>query len=193
MTAPGRTTTPWAVLPVKDFARAKSRLAPVLDPTQRAQAARRMCLHVLSIVKAAGLPMLVLTDGDAPAALARGLGAEVLADPPDAQRLGHVVDAGLAHLHRRGVTHALVLMADLPQLTRADLEAILSPETATVAAPDESDAGTNALRLRLHPPQPTAFGHADSFSRHLELGATPLRRPGLARDVDLPEHARRWL
>ncbi len=185
--------TPWVLLPVKDFARAKTRLAPLFDGPARAEAARQMFLHVLSVVTRAGLPTLVVTDGDAPAKLARAHGAQVLTDPPDAARLGDVVDAGLGHLGARGAHDVLVLMSDLPQLTAADLEAMLAPGAQSVAAPDEAEAGTNALRVRLTGRQPTAFGRADSFARHVALGAAPVRRPGLARDVDLPDHARRWL
>ena len=178
----------WVTLPVKDFARAKSRMAPVLDAAARADAARRMFLHVLSVVSDAGLRALVVTDGDAPAELARALGADVLADPSGAARLGHIVDAGLDVLRQRGITESLVLMADLPQLTRDDLAALVQHDGPLVVAPDEAEAGTNALRLRLDRAHPTAFGHADSFQRHLAWGAAVVRRPGLARDVDLPEH-----
>lgn len=185
--------TPWVLLPVKDFARAKTRLAPLLDAPARAEAARQMFLHVLAVVTDAGLPALVITDGDAPAALARARGAQVLTDPPDAARLGDVVDAGLGHLDARGARDVLVLMCDLPQLTAADLAAMLSLDAVSVAAPDVAEAGTNALRVRLDGRRPTAFGCADSFARHVALGAAPVRRPGLARDVDLPDHARWWL
>jgi 2-phospho-L-lactate guanylyltransferase (CobY/MobA/RfbA family) len=79
-------------------------------------------------------------------------------------------------------------MSDLPQLTVEDLSALLAHKAEFVVAPDVAETGSNALRLCADPVRSTAFGRVDSFRRHVSLGAAVLRRPGLARDVDLPEH-----
>ena len=192
----------WAVIPAKSFGQAKSRLVRLSDD-RRVDLARQLFAHALSCALAcetlAGV--LVLTNGDDVAAMARARGAEVLRDPahaePSAGRPGHlgrVVDAGLAHLHTRGATRVVVLMADLPRLATADIADLveLARTHPMVLAPDVREQGTNALALRLSSASRTCFGHADSLQRHLHLAAARgiavhlHRAPALALDLDLP-------
>ncbi len=176
----------WVLIPAKSFARAKTRLAPALGPADRIDLARALLTRALEVVGQVGLRALVVTDGDDVASLARSRGAEVLADPSDRRHLGDVVDAGLACLASRDIPAALVLMADLPQVTADDLRALLAVQGPLVVAPDEADAGTNALLITPPDRHLTAFGRSDSLARHVALGAQLVRRAGLARDVDVP-------
>ena len=95
----------------------------------------------------------------------------------------------------RGAAGLLILPADLPNLTVADIQALLElagdRPHAIIIAPDATETGTNALLLR--PPdliQPS-FG-PDSYNRHCALarnaGVEPIifRSPSLAYDIDLP-------
>ena len=72
----------WALVPVKSFARAKSRLAGVLGPAEREALARSMFEHVLRVLASSGEVggVTVVTDGDDVATLARSLGAAVMRD-----------------------------------------------------------------------------------------------------------------
>ncbi len=91
----------------------------------------------------------------------------------------------------------LLLPADLPLLTPADIQALArlaEPHTrAIVIAPDRNYTGTNALLLR--PPHiiPTHFG-PKSFHQHRKLAhltGVPLffyHSRALTRDIDLPAH-----
>jgi 2-phospho-L-lactate guanylyltransferase len=184
--------TCFAVLPVKSFARGKSRLAPVMPPPARARIARALCERSLAVLAAcpALAGTLVVTDGEEVARLARAGGALVLRS--DA-RLAGAVDLGLALLARAGASHALVLMADLPRLTPAAvarLVARLDRHDAAVA-PDHALRGTSALLVPAGAPR-TAFGRPDSFARHLArlsragLSVAAHRDPRLAFDLDTP-------
>ena len=169
----------WVVLPVKSFERAKSRLGPTLSPERRRALARSMFLHVGRTVEPLVDGVLVATDGDDVAMLAAGLGFDVLRDDGPA-RLARIVDRALGSLAGR-VDTALVLMSDLPELSRHDVRAVLAEPCI---APDRHDLGTNALHVPIG--ASTSFGHADSFLRHRALGLPVVRRPGLAQDVDSP-------
>ncbi len=181
-----RAGTTWVLVPMKDPSHGKSRLGAVLDAGERAELAWRLFGRALDAAAEAGLPAVVMTDSDAVAEAARARGAEVLPDPPGAERLGHVVDAGLAWLAGAGAEAALVLMADLPDVTGDDLRALVARREPLVVAPDAEETGTGALLLRPPDLVETAFGSGESLARHLALGAAVLRRPGLAHDVDLP-------
>jgi 2-phospho-L-lactate guanylyltransferase len=185
----------WAVVPVNDFTRAKSRLAGALEAGARYSFARKLFEHVLDVLGESSRidGVLVLTPSAEVAHLARGRGARVRLDPPGRRPLGWLVDAALVDLHEREVGAALVLMCDLPQLRLADVDEMLDRfETHDVVlAPDRLDLGTNALAVRLPATTATSFGHTDSFGRHIagaisgRLGV--VRSMGLGLDVDSPE------
>ncbi|HEX7476817.1 MAG TPA: 2-phospho-L-lactate guanylyltransferase [Polyangiales bacterium] len=161
----------WAVVPMKSFARGKSRLQAALDDASRAALAREMFAHVLSVVRATPelSGVLVVSDGDDVAALSTQLGAHVLRDPPDRPTtLARVVDSALAQLQSRGAAGALVLMGDLPRIEVADVQQLLAAlrDSDVVLAPDRSGQCTNALGLQLAHVHPTSFGQPDSFAQH---------------------------
>ncbi|MFO0580559.1 MAG: 2-phospho-L-lactate guanylyltransferase [Polyangia bacterium] len=198
----------WVVLPVKGFARAKSRLSPVLAGPERAALAQKLCEHVLSTLAGCdGVDgVLVLSDSDEVLELAARYGRTGEREPegegnpraePERPLLGALVDAGLARVHQHGARAALILMSDLPRIDAADLSRLVAllREHDCVIAPDLREQNTNALALRLAPEHSlqTAFGTGDSFRLHLELArarglrTTVHRSIGLGFDVDLPE------
>ncbi|MCB9729689.1 MAG: 2-phospho-L-lactate guanylyltransferase [Deltaproteobacteria bacterium] len=201
--APARLEGLYVLIPVRRFSEAKTRLAGALAPEARAALARALFVHVTHAIdeSAAFAGVLVATDGDDVAEVARERGAQVLRDESP-QALGCVIDRGLAHLASAGASGALVLMADLPLLAASDLRAAHAAmaRSDVVIAPDAEERGTSALGLRLPAAFPTHFGMWDSFERHRAsaerrgLAFTVLRRQGLARDVDTPEvlEALRW-
>ncbi|HSW20758.1 MAG TPA: 2-phospho-L-lactate guanylyltransferase [Ramlibacter sp.] len=188
--------TLWAVVPVKAFAFAKQRLAPVLAAHERAALARAMFADVLQAL--ARNPFLagalVVTQDAEAAAMARGAGAGVLSDPPESGLTPALSYAArtLAGARRAGM---LVVPADLPLITCADIELIAlghrsSPAVTLVAA--GSDGGTNALACSPPDAMPFFFGE-NSFRRHLDcartLGLAPrvLTLPRFGRDIDRPD------
>lgn len=189
----------WAVVPVKPFARAKSRLSGVLDPARKAEFARSMFEHVMGVLAACEQlgGVLVVTSGDDAAALARARGAATMHDAEGS--LGAIVDAALAELAARGAGGALVLMSDLPRLEGREIADLVRSmrDADVVIAPDFRGEGTNALGLsppdRLH----TSFGTRGSFERHLTrakaagLRVSVYRSEGVGFDVDAPEELAR--
>lgn len=186
----------WCVIPVKGFARAKSRLASILAPDARASLAERMFSHVawLSTDESRLYRTLIATDDEHVERLAHAAGADVLRDDGD-ELLGRIVDRAIEHVRQAGAARVVVLMSDLPLLRAGDLRAALDAwvDADVVMAPDRAHLGTNLLGLPLAGRSTTCFGRADSFAAHLEaarvLGARVaiIDRPGLAFDLDRPE------
>jgi 2-phospho-L-lactate guanylyltransferase (CobY/MobA/RfbA family) len=86
-------------------------------------------------------------------------------------------------------------MADLPQLSAADVQAVLAllELHEVVIVPDQEERGTNLLGLAPPAAMPSCFGTGDSFRRHLlgaeqrALRAAVSRMPGICFDVDEPD------
>lgn len=172
------------VVPVKSFARAKARLAPVLDEQARADLARRMAEQVL---RAAGsLPVLVACDDDDVAAWARSHGADVAWTP--GTDLNGSVTAAVAALAASGFDRVVVAHADLPKAR--DL-AIVVGVGGVVAVPDRRYDGTNVLAVPSGAGFVFAYGPG-SFDRHraeaarLGLEFIIVEAPDLRWDVDDP-------
>jgi 2-phospho-L-lactate guanylyltransferase len=172
------------LLPVKAFDEAKRRLAPALEPAERARLARAMATAVL--LSAAPLPAAVVCDDAEVAAWARDLGALVVWEPE--RGLNRAVEAGVERLAALGARLVIVAHADLP-LAR-DLRWVGRFAGVTLV-PDRRGGGTNAICV------PTGCGFTfsygpGSFARHgaeahrLGLPLRVVREPSLAADVDLP-------
>jgi 2-phospho-L-lactate guanylyltransferase len=178
---------PLVVVPAKPLARAKLRLAPVLDPEER----RTLCLAMLADVCAAVLPIgrvvVVASDTDAEA-VARAFGAEVVRDPSPEAGLNQSLEAAIPQ-DPEGV---LVISSDVAACTEEDARAMCGFEGVRLA-PDADGSGTNALWRKPGDAIPLAFG-SDSRQRHQSLAEERdvafelVRRPGLALDIDLPAH-----
>lgn len=193
MSAPGDV---WAVIPVKETAGAKQRLAPVLSPTLRQALALAMLEDVLAAVagiKGLGGAILVTVDHEAER-LARRYGMTALADGAHDGHTG-AVNAGARYLVAQGRSTMLTLPGDLPLVTAAEIERLIAahgPAPAFTIAPAHDDLGSNAIVMS--PPQaaPLRFGE-DSFFPHLAAaraaGIEPcvLRLPGIAFDIDNPQ------
>lgn len=200
----------WIVIPVRSLTDGKRRLAPVLDPDERAGLVRRMFLRTLEAAIEAGPPVLVVSPDPAALTLARDRGATGLEEPRPVE-LNHALELAAGEAAARGATALLVVSADLPDLEAEDLRAMLPPPPAAPSAPagamvriapDEAGIGTNALFVR--PPGLLSFEYGEtSCRRHLEQargrGARVERvdRPGLRFDLDTPDdlerHERRRL
>src|SRR5712691_8398958 len=186
----------YAIIPAKGFSGAKQRLATFLQPHERRLLARAMLTDTLTACsQATGLEGVgvVTCDRDV-AAVAGACGAAVLWEP-QAQGHSQAVAFGVQVCRRRGSTSMLTLPGDLPLLTAADVQAIITPPAArvpVVLVPNRDDLGTNAIVLSPPDCLALAFGH-DSFQRHLRLAAerhleVEIRRlPRVALDIDEPD------
>ncbi len=226
-------------IPLKTLDRAKGRLRSALRPEERRGLVRHMFLHVVSAVRRAAVPtrVFVLAGDAAGVRLAERAGAVPLAEwgmwrlewtdsgdlppvifPPERVEtpLNRVLSDALAWAEEMGWQRALVLPADLPYLSPAEVEALWQRSRAMplphlVIAPDRQERGTNAFLSAPPTALPPLFGQG-SFLRHvawarmLGLHVQVVRSPGLAVDVDevqdwegmrrggpIREHVEEWL
>lgn len=185
----------WAIIPVKPFNRAKSRLAKVLAPHQREALAEKMLRHSLEVVTNVReiTGVMVISRDTKVLGLARDFGAHTVQESgvpdlnPALLRASQVVGA-------QGAEGVLVLPADLPFVATEDIRELIHLGrylASVVIAPDRNNDGTNAMLVS--PPGLIPFSYGPgSFQRHMQLaesaGATVkvYRSERLALDIDTP-------
>ncbi len=185
--------TLWAVIPVKPIAEGKSRLAGTLPPHIRERLNSLLFRQTLDAVAAVIPPeniIVVSRDFDL---LAQASARRMWAMAEQNEGLNEALAQAAALLPDDAL---LAISTDLPEITAADVRALLqtanAPQPAVAIAPDRSRCGTNALLTAPAGCIPFCFGK-ESFSTHLEaarqIGIRPeiITRPGLAFDLDLPE------
>jgi 2-phospho-L-lactate/phosphoenolpyruvate guanylyltransferase len=185
----------WAVMPVKSFDMAKSRLEGVLTLPERRELAQSLMRNALTALVDSGCfeHVVVVSRDEAVLTFGAELGAEAIREegPPDLnEALRSVRDVALVD----GAVSLLVLFSDLPHVTAEDIRALVeaSRRCSVVIGPDRRAEGTNALLLRPPDAIDYAFG-ALSFEKHLAaaskagLEVVVLRRAGIGLDVDFPE------
>jgi 2-phospho-L-lactate guanylyltransferase len=185
-----------AVVPVKDFVRAKQRLAARLEPSERRALVLLMLEDVLLTLRrvpALSGVMVVTREGEV-AARAERFGAEVLHEPAN-DGYSSAVDRAARELTRRGETAMLTVPADVPAATPDEIAQLLVTRPAApsiVLAPSRDERGTNAALVSPPDAFDLRFGEP-SFQAHVvrarEAGLTVevLRLPGLGLDLDRPE------
>jgi 2-phospho-L-lactate guanylyltransferase len=188
------------IVPHRGLEQAKTRLAGVLDPAQRAALAEQLLRHVLDAAVATEHEVVVISPDASLGTVAAASGARL------AVQHGLGLNAGLAEARdeaiRDGVEVLAVLHGDLPDLAPADVTALLAavsgPGPAVAIAPDAARRGTNGLALA--PPDVIGFQFGrGSFAAHQAAaersGArlSVVERPGLAFDVDTPQDLAAWL
>jgi 2-phospho-L-lactate guanylyltransferase len=189
----------WALVPIKPFAIAKTRLEGLLTRAECARLAEEMARDVLRALLAAPdiSGIAILSNEPRLAALAEAATARVFTEQEgeDYRTALSRVAAGLA---AHGARHLLVVPADLPTLSSTDIQLLLEghPGGITVC-PAAGDGGTNALLMSPPGVIPFLYGPA-SAERHLAAAATAgvdartARLAAFARDVDSPDDIH-WL
>lgn len=182
--------TCWAIIPVKPADQAKLRLAGELSSQRRTALIRQMQAHVFRTVATAGHIARVCVVGEPSAPTPEGW--SILADP--GHGLNAAIVAGVAEAKRHKADRAVIVFADLPQLSANDMELLcLAPADTVAIAPDRHGTGTNALSLPIPSAKDFTFAFGpDSFARHmaeterLGLPVETIHSLGLSRDVDEP-------
>jgi 2-phospho-L-lactate/phosphoenolpyruvate guanylyltransferase len=195
----------WTVIvPLKRLEAAKSRLRGARAGTDHEALVLAMALDTVAAALASPIVgrVVVVTGDPAPSEAAALLGAEVIADVPDAG-LNPALAYAATLVRPRGVTATLpgvaALPADLPALRTEDLtEALrLAEEVARGARPpgtgrafvaDATGAGTVLLAAPPGALLEPCFG-SGSAAAHAASGAVELVGdwPGLRHDVDTPD------
>ena len=179
------------IVPVKPLAQAKSRLGTVLSADQRAEVMRGLLERVIGAAREVA-PVSVVTADRAVARWACASGAEVI-DEGEVMGLNAAARLGVDHALRDGEMTAMILAADLPDVTAAALRAMIARTRpgAVIIGPSR-DGGTNALILAPRLDFCFAYG-PDSFARHsgearrLGLEVVVHEVPALSVDIDWPE------
>ena len=185
------------LLPVKNLANAKQRLAPVLEQQARTELAQAMLADVVEAVAAyTGDEVSLATSDSFAIELARQHGFEIIRDESNLSETDAIAMATRV-CESRGVKSTLVIPGDIPLIESADIRAIYdsSPDIGSVLVPSSDKRGTNAVLRRPAGLFPLRFGN-DSFMPHLaaaigtDKSCVVLSLPGIALDVDTPEDLR---
>jgi len=183
------------MVPLKSREHAKSRLAAVLSPEQRAHLFFALAERVIKALHATrGIDAVAVVTASAEiAAFARSLGAAPILQSADSG-MSAAFDLAIDELQRTQPRRVLMLPGDLPWISSSALEAVLGaagPEPGMVVVPDRHRVGTNALLCS--PPRALAPCFGDhSFERHLAaakaagVAARILELEALALDLDDP-------
>jgi 2-phospho-L-lactate guanylyltransferase len=185
----------WAIVPVKRLSAAKSRLAPALPLRRRRELVCSLLARTLIALRDAdGIEGTIVAGRDRTVAkIAAEFGAVFIRDH-ERDGLNRALARAQKEAVRRGAEAVLVLPADLPFLTSADVARALprsGKNPQLTIAPDRTEHGTNLLLMA--PPQLIRFSFGErSFRRHVlaarRAGARikVIRRPSLAQDLDCP-------
>jgi 2-phospho-L-lactate guanylyltransferase len=182
----------YAVVPVKEFAQAKQRLAGALSPAARQALARAMLEDVLSTLSATrGLAgILVATADPIAATVARRFGAEISTWSARDGHTGAIAAAAalLASRHHGMLT----LPGDIPLVKPSDIDRLIAArgdDPSFIIVPARDQQGSNAILCSPADAVPLRFGE-NSFFPHLAaarargIAARVVRLPRIELDID---------
>ena len=182
------------LVPVKNLANAKQRLATVLDQPSRTELAHAMLLDVLETLSSwTNCPEVGIVTSDPYALeLARRFAFTVIPDNANISETD-AIEMATRVCESRGVESTLVIPGDIPLIQATELQTILdaAPEAGSVLVPAGDARGTNAVFRRPAGLFPLRFGN-DSFKPHFAAAKATgkpcvvLSFPGIAMDVDNP-------
>jgi 2-phospho-L-lactate/phosphoenolpyruvate guanylyltransferase len=178
-----------ALVAIKARALCKTRLAHALAPSARLDLVRTMLEAVLAAAQGAQTLRQIVVVSPERDCVPDGI--PVLADTGGS--LNGALSAAQTALHEFGCDEVMVLPADLPDITAAEIDALVRTgrRGGFAIAPDAAGVGTNALYLRTSRPFRFQFG-PDSRRLHVQeaqsMGLDPqlIHLPGLEFDVDCP-------
>ena len=182
------------LVPVKNLANAKQRLAHALEQCSRTELAHAMLEDVLqALAESAADEVSVVTSDPFALELAEHYRFAVILDNSN---LGETdaIERATRNCEAREIQSTLVIPADIPLIEAADISAIYegAPATGTVLVPSADQRGTNAVLRRPVALFPLRFGD-DSFLPHLSAAIATrstcvvLSLPRIALDIDTPE------
>lgn len=184
----------WALVPIKEFARAKSRLGGTLTAQQCADLAACMAGDVITALLECEPVARVtcLGAGEQMEAFVTSRGCSFIGEIPGAG-LSANLDLAARQLQDAGARTLLVLPGDLPMLESADIGTLLAKHKGGLTVcPARRDGGTNALIVS--PPTGIRFRFGESScARHVEaakvagLEHRTVHAPAFECDIDTPD------
>ncbi len=187
----------WALLPLKDPARAKKRLAGLLSTAERGALQAAMAQDVLRVLQHHPdlQGTLVVCDDPLICRLASACGAAHISEATlGAAGLNGAVQAGVARLAQQGVEEVLVLHGDLPLVTAEELSQLIHQHRgnqvpALTLATDRHRQGSNAVLVPTRAGMTFGYGPASRRWHEAQAAARGwpcqvLALPGLSCDID---------
>jgi 2-phospho-L-lactate/phosphoenolpyruvate guanylyltransferase len=183
-------TNLWALVAIKTRAECKCRLAGALAPEARLELVRTMLDRVVAALgKARTIDRIAVVSPERDT-----LPSDVLLLADAGGGLNAALDAARAALIDQGAKELVVLPADLPQVSAADIDTLVDRGRLSgfALATDAAGIGTNAIYLSCSMPYRFQFG-PESCSRHVEeaarlgVNSEPVRTRGLELDLDTLE------
>jgi 2-phospho-L-lactate guanylyltransferase len=185
----------FAVLPMKTFDVAKSRLSPDVSAGTRRVLAEAMFSDVLTALRRTPEidQILVVTNDRHGQRIAGGHGASVLSDTGQSHSEAAMI--GVHQAIRLGAKRVLLVPGDCPLLDPKELTELIVytvTQPSALIVPDRHGAGTNALLLTPPTALTPAFGEG-SCERHFQLATEQGTHPeviavhSLALDIDTAE------
>jgi 2-phospho-L-lactate guanylyltransferase len=182
------------LVPVKNLANAKQRLASIVDQFARTELAQAMLFDVLETISTCvdHDDVSVVTSDPFALHLAQQFHFSVI---PDHANRGETeaIEMATQVCQSRGVDSTLVIPGDIPLIRAWEVEKIfeVAPPEGSVLVPAADGRGTNAIWRRPAGLFPLRFGN-DSFKPHLAAAQATKKPcvivslPGIALDVDNP-------
>ena len=182
------------LVPVKNLANAKQRLAQVAEQSLRTELAQAMLADVLDALAESAADQVSLVTSDS---FAMELAAQHrFAVIPDNSNLSETaaIEMATRACESRRIETTLVIPADIPLIEPRDVHAIYAAAAAAgaVLVPSADQRGTNAVLRRPAALFPLRFGN-DSFMPHLTAAIATrktcvvLSLSRIALDIDTPE------
>lgn len=189
------------LIPIKNTAFAKQRLASILDQPARTELARAMLTDVLTTLHEwKNCPKVGIVSSDEYATkLAAEYKFEVIPDPDNPGETG-AIEMATRLCVKRDEESTLVIPGDIPLIEAWELEEISkhAPSEGSLLVPAWDGRGTNAAYRSPADLFPLRFGN-DSFKPHHSAAQATgkpcvvLNLPGIAVDVDNPADLRQLL
>lgn len=188
--------TLWAIVPVKPLRSGKSRLSKVLSEEERTALNTHLLVNTLKVLSSVAEidTILVVSRDPGVLTIAREHNARTVLEDGSPE-LNTALRRATIVAKAYSANEVMVIPADLPLLTKEDIETFLKhtgepPEI--IIAPDRRKDGTNALYI--NPAGLIAFNYGPgSFQKHLELARKSNARTeivetfSLGLDLDLPD------
>lgn len=188
----------FALIPVKELAHAKMRLADVLDRIDRGELALAMLTDVLVACEESGCfdGVVVVSNDKGVLDHAGEMGATPLIELPTVRGLNNSLAFGQRHVVTAGADEVVILPADIPLVRPDDVRPVIDAFAATPGACSvlvrSRDNGTNTLALR--PPDAIGmhFGRNSADAHRAaadaaDIAVVEIDNERLAYDIDAPE------
>jgi 2-phospho-L-lactate guanylyltransferase len=184
------------LIPVKNLANAKQRLAAVLDQPTRTELAHAMLVDVVLAVSGCQVEVALVTSDPFALHVAAHRGLEIIHDASNRSETD-AIEMATRVCEERGIESTLVIPADIPLIEAADIGMIYehAPARGSVLVPAADKRGTNAILRRPAGLFALRFGNDSFLPHHAAARATNnpcvvLSLPRIALDIDNPEDLR---